>query len=430
MLAKTMNLENSIPIDTLHLLNEALSDGIISMDSVLNEIMSSKRTKVKKLHPYSITPPSKDGGRWQTRYKLPDGTYKNIKASSEEKLLDKLIPIYFSSAHIDKMTFHGLYKEWLEYKKTVTSSPNTIKRHGEHYRKYFEPSKLHNERITKIDELFLETECNRIVKDFNLSRKEWCNAKTILNGMFNYAVRKKYLTTNPMDKIKILVKFRQVVKKTGKTETFNSDELADLNSFLDRMYTETEDTSYLAVRLNFFLGLRVGELVALKWSDLSDEQHLHILREEIRNQETNTISVVEHTKTHCDRFVVLVPEALSILRKIQPEGEYVFMRDGKRITTIRISTILRKYARSKGVTVKSSHKIRKTFASILNAAGVPLDCIRESLGHTNLSTTLEYLFNPLTEEQTYNLIASALQTDCLQMSTGFLDTKKTEVLDL
>ena len=166
--------------------------------------------------------------------------------------------------------------------------------------------------------------------------------------MFNYAVRKKYLTTNPMDKIKILVKFRQVVKKTGKTETFNSDELADLNSFLDRMYTETEDTSYLAVRLNFFLGLRVGELVALKWSDLSDEQHLHILREEIRNQETNTISVVEHTKTHCDRFVVLVPEALSILRKIQPEGEYVFMRDGKRITTIRISTILRKYARFRG----------------------------------------------------------------------------------
>ena len=36
MLAKTMNLENSIPIDTLHLLNEALSDGIISMDSGLN----------------------------------------------------------------------------------------------------------------------------------------------------------------------------------------------------------------------------------------------------------------------------------------------------------------------------------------------------------------------------------------------------------
>ena len=106
------------------------------------------------------------------------------------------------------------------------------------------------------------------------------------------------------------------------------------------------------------------------------------------------------------------------------------MRDGKRITTIRISTILRKYARFRGVTVKSSHKIRKTFASILNAAGVPLDCIRESLGQTNLSTTLEYLFNPLTEEQTYNLIASALQTDCLQMSTGFLDTKKTEVLDL
>ena len=49
-------------------------------------------------------------------------------------------------------------------------------------------------KVRKIDELLLEKECNRIVKECNLSRKEWYNAKTILNGMYEYAVRKKYLT--------------------------------------------------------------------------------------------------------------------------------------------------------------------------------------------------------------------------------------------
>ncbi len=50
----------------------------------------------------------------------------------------------------------------------------------------------------------------------------------------------------------------------------------------------------------------------------------------------------------------------------------------------------------------------KTYASNLNASGVPLDCIREMLGHSSLSTTLGYIYNPLTESETYNLITKAL----------------------
>lgn len=371
-------------------------------------LMATKKERIKKLHPYAITPPTKDGGRWQTWYKGSDGKRKNIKAQSEDELWEKLIPIYFSDSHIDKITFHELYEEWLEYKQTVTNSPNTIKRHTQHYRKYFEPSILHSRKIRRIDELLLESECNRIVREFNLPRKEWTNVKTILNGMFSYAVRKKYLIMNPMENVQILVKFRQVVRKTGKTETYNSDELEQLNAFLDKMYAETGDSSYLAVKINFMLGLRVGELVALKWEDFFDEKYLHIVREEIRNQVTNEIYVVEHTKTNKDRFVILVPKAIDILKKIEPQGNYIFMRDGERITSIRIASVLRKYARYQGVIVKSSHKMRKTFASNLNAAGVPLDCIRELLGHSSLSTTLGYIYNPLTEDETYNLIEKAL----------------------
>ncbi len=35
------------------------------------------------------------------------------------------------------------------------------------------------------------------MKDFNLSNKEWVNLKTILNGMFEYACRMKYLQEIP-----------------------------------------------------------------------------------------------------------------------------------------------------------------------------------------------------------------------------------------
>ena len=132
------------------------------------------------------------------------------------------------------------------------------------------------------------------------------------------------------------------------------------------------------------------------------------MREEVRNQDTNQYEIVEHTKTNRDRFVVLVPKAVNLLQKLDRDGDYIFMRDGSRITSGQIAYVLEKYAQRQGVATKSTHKMRKAYASNLNANGVPLDCIRELLGHSSLSTTLGYIYNPLTEKETYDLISRAL----------------------
>ena len=184
-----------------------------------------------------------------------------------------------------------MFEEWIAYKAQITTNPNTILRHRQHFKKYIASSKLYQIRILKITEILLETECNRIVKDFNLSNKEWVNLKTILNGMFEYACRMKYLQENLMPKIRISVKFRQVVKKTGKTQTYNSEELENLNTYLDEMYAQTSDVAFMAVKMNFFMGLRVGELVALRWEDICEGNQIHIVREEVRDQVANEITV-------------------------------------------------------------------------------------------------------------------------------------------
>ena len=393
----------------LSMLHDALNYNILNLDSVHDILMATKYERIKEKHPYAITPPNTPKGRWQTCYRDASGKRINIKAPTEQLLLDKLFPVYFHNGYLDKLKFCDLYEEWLVYKTSVTSSPNTIIRHKQHYKKYFQDSILHDMKVSLIEELTLEKECNRIVKEHNLSRKEWCNVKTILNGMFTYAFRKKYIDKNPLDNVHILVRYRQVVKKSGRTETYNTEELLSLNTYLDKMYEETQDCSFLAVKLNFLLGLRIGELVALKHSDyIAHSQQIHIVREEVRNQQNSQLEVVEHTKTNRDRYVIVIPKALEIIKKIPKQGEYLFMRDGKRITARQISYVLEKYAQRQGVATKSTHKMRKTYASMLNTAGVPLDCIREQLGHSSLSTTLGYIYNPLTEQETYELISSAL----------------------
>ena len=382
---------------------------ILALDSVLDELTMAKQIEyVKKVHPYSITPPANENGRWQTRYRDADGNYKSIKAPTEEQIWKKLATLYFSNEHIEKLTFYGLYEEWIDYKKDMTGSPNTITRHKQHYKKYLESSALHGKKLNQLDSLTLEKECNQIVKNFNLSRKEWTNVKTILLGMFEYAVRKKYISTNPMPEVKILVKYRQVVKKTGKSQTYNTEELDELNNYLDAKYTETGDTAFLAVKINFMLGLRVGELTALKWTDWETPTALHIMREEVREQENNRCYVADHTKTHHDRFVAVPPKAIEILESIPRQGEYIFMRGGNRLTNRQIAYVLEKYAERNGLKTKSTHKMRKTYASRLASNGVPLDAIRELLGHTDLQTTLGYIYNPLTEKDTYALICNAL----------------------
>lgn len=45
---------------------------------------------------------------------------------------------------------------------------------------------------------------------------------------------------------------------------------------------------------------------------------------------------------------------------------------------------------------------------MLATNGVPLDAIRELLGHSDLQTTLGYIYNPLTDTETADLIEKAL----------------------
>ncbi|MCR5321725.1 MAG: site-specific integrase [Lachnospiraceae bacterium] len=392
------------------ILNYALEHDILDLDKIQQMCMASKRERAKALHPYAITPPPKPGDRWSTHYVDENGKRTALRAQTEDKLLDKLAALYLAHENIDNKTFHDLFEEWILYKEQVTASPNTIVRHKQHYNKYLLTSKLDNTKVPKISELLLETECNRIVKEFSLSNKEWVNVKTILNGMYEYARRMKYIPENPMQNIRITVKFRQIIKKTGRTQTYNTEELADLTRYLDKQYSETDDVAFMAIRLNFMMGLRVGELVALKWDDIEGRQ-LHIVREEVRDQTNNTVSVAEHTKTNTDRYVYLIPEALDILEHLPREGEYLFMRNGGRLTSRKINYVLEKYAERNGLKTKSSHKMRKTYASMCNANGVPIDFIREQLGHSSLSTTYGYIYNPLTEEESYNALTRALSTN-------------------
>lgn len=405
------------------ILKYAFENGIISAD-ILTEVTNMKLIeKVEEIHKFKITKLNgKNDQRWQT-YILDTSKKtgrKLIKTAEKSELYQRLAEHYgiVENTRYSK-TMSQIFKKWIPYKRTITSSENTIQRHINHWKKYFEGTEIVDIPMSNIDVLLLESWVNNLIKECNLTRKEWQNLKTIIGGIWSYAFKTGIIRTSIWESVKITVKFKQVNKKTPSEEVFVGDEIDKIISKCNDYYEMTKNEVYLAIIFNFYCGLRVGELVGLKFGDVNfNKNYISIEREVVlhitpdnNGGKNYAWEIEDHTKTYNHRFVPLIPKAKEILLKIINERsgkieikDFLFMRKGSFLNKERINQSLWRVCEAVGLEKKSSHKIRKTFASRLNANGVPLDEIRTLLGHSDAQTTLGYIYNPLPKEETLKLI--------------------------
>ena len=410
------------------LLKYAIENGMINLGEIIEKARLDVIDKVKEIHPYRITPPAISGkdSRWQT-YVIDDAKrYRRrlFKAPTEAKMYLKLAEFYGLIDNPKGITMRDTFKKWIPYKRSITNSENTIYRHFDHWRRYCEKCDIIKIPMKNISIIDLESWANELIKDHNMTRKEWQNVKVIIGGIWDFAHRKGYISNNTWKEIRITVKYRQITKQPPETQVFIGDDLYKLIAKCKELYETTENQSHLAIQFNIYCGLRVGELVALKVKDINFESgYLSVEREEVRirtRNADNSVSyewkIVDHTKTYTSRYIPLIPQAMEIINDIvKKHGQYsstdryLFTKNGDHLNTINVSKALAHACKQAGISHKSTHKIRKTFASKLNAGGVPLDEIRNLLGHMDAQTTFEYIYNPLPKEETLKLIQDSFQ---------------------
>ena len=137
----------------------------------------------------------------------------------------------------------------------------------------------------------------------------------------------------------------------------------------------------LFVALGVYAGLRHGEMLNLRWNDVS--------------LENGTITIQSHedwkTKDRDVRVIPIHPDLIEYLR-LHPRhfsSPYVFCRpDGTRF-----KTLFRPFGRlveSVGLEGITPHTLRHTFASWLTMKGVDLRTVQELLGHSDIKTTMIY----------------------------------------
>ena len=218
---------------------------------------------------------------------------------------------------------------------------------------------------------------------------------TVLHAALGYAVDEEWLAKNPMDKIRI-------PSKTASTTARELEWTAnDLRTFLDH---HREDRLFPAWRVMAVTGLRRGELLGLKWTDLRipdiGTPTLTIRRTIVTVDGTPTIST---PKTEGSiRTAPIDPDTVQVLeawRERQMSGRaewdtawhtdsWVFTKEDG--TYVRPDTFSRRTVQATkdaGLPAFTPHKWRHLAGTLLLEAGVPLKVVSDVLGHSSTTVT-------------------------------------------
>lgn len=143
---------------------------------------------------------------------------------------------------------------------------------------------------------------------------------------------------------------------------------------------------YFSIGIAYNTGLRISELVAVKWQDIQKE---FLIVRCGKGGKSRTIYYGERTYNLFEEFKKLQSE---LLKRPCAENDFVFI--GQRGALKRCAVHLRfKYWINRLGLPKtlSFHSLRHGFATRLLDNSVPLQAVKEQLGHSNISVTSTYL---------------------------------------
>ena len=397
-------------------------NGIIDLRDVEENMRKARKEKILQKHPYSIYQ-GKDG-RWCTY--LPDdskayGRRLIVKTHLDE--LETLLCKHYESIEAglfkNVCTLEDLYPAWIEY-KSVHVCETTVIRIKKDWRKYYENAEIVKKPIRSITKLEIDTWVHTMIREHGMNAHKYGNFSVILRQMLEFAVDSEIIEKNLF--LDVRINRRRVlvpeVKKPDHTQVFTKSEENMLIERAWKAFNKQENYMQwyapLAVIFLFYTGLRLGEISALRFEDITGKSML--VNRLVRFP---TGEIVDHTKgSYGSRTVPLIPNAAYIIdlirthrqeRGLDAEG-YIFCPNDKPVSTYNaIERALKKYCQNLGIEERSPHKERKTFTSALLSNGVSINTTRQLAGHVDERTTLNnYCYDRSDEDEKLAQITYAL----------------------
>lgn len=136
-------------------------------------------------------------------------------------------------------------------------------------------------------------------------------------------------------------------------------------------------------------GVRLGELIALKWSDVD------LFSKTLNIQRSITVGIEGTPKSNKGRKIPMMEPLVDLFSKPEKreDSEYIFTKeDGSPMSQSQSEKVLKKLVEQAGITKVSWHGLRHTAASqMANTDGVNILDVQQYLGHADLKTTMRYV---------------------------------------
>ncbi len=201
---------------------------------------------------------------------------------------------------------------------------------------------------------------------------------------------------------------------------------------------EDTDPCKFGVLLSLFTGMRIGELCALKWENISvNERSVRVastmqrLRDPDAAGTAKTKIVIGAPKSDTSaRTIPLTEGGAELCRRMDPNDQaaYVLTGTGEYMEPRALQYRIRKYTRECGLEGVHCHTLRHSHASLLVEMGFSPLLISERLGHENIQTTLQtysHLYPDKQEE-----VSSRLESDEGEKYSGVLSEFEKKIEDM
>lgn len=318
-------------------------------------------------------------GQWIVDFwlHLPSGERRRIREKSplqskpgaleyERKRREALL-----SGKIAPPLFEDFSKEFVDVYSVNNNKPRTVEAKRDIVRLYLAPTF----NGWKLDEIgFRDIEVFKSKLSQRVSTKTVNNALTVLGKMLRYA--------NEVGVLPVVPRVKLFPASIPDADFLTFEEAERL---LEAAAKDREPVWFPFCFLALKTGLRFGELIELRWSDLDLEKGL------LRVRRSWTTAGVGVPKSGKGRDIPLTEKTCSVLRKLRGLHDLVLCYpDGSRLMHSRARDALARVSKRASLRPIMPHLLRHTFASHLVMRGRSLLEVQELLGHSDYTMTLRY----------------------------------------
>lgn len=160
--------------------------------------------------------------------------------------------------------------EFIVYKSKEVKG-GTIKRMMADWYKSYNDTEFVNILLCDLTKIDIDIFFNDILEKNKLKSKAFYNMCGLLKQALQYAIDAEYIDKNPYRTKVNKKKFKDDSKKPAEYEVYQSEEKELIIKEIERRHQNNpKNTAPLAVMLDFELGTRKGEILAIRESDIQD----------------------------------------------------------------------------------------------------------------------------------------------------------------